>query len=105
VIGLRNLQQTAAQLYQASRPSFVCTKLVAKQTLRVLSKQVAQQVGVDKIASDICGMAVDRALHPIDTIGMAWNGVAWSITTVKDTVQQILEEQQERRVVVQQELQ
>jgi hypothetical protein len=50
-------------------------------------------------------MAVDRALHPIDTIGMAWNGMAWGITTVKDTVQQILEEQPEQGVVVQQELQ
>jgi hypothetical protein len=100
-----NLEQGTAQLYQAGRLSFVCTKLVGKQMLRVILKQVTRQGGAEKLALDICGMAVDQALHLIDTIGMAWNGMAWGITTVKDTVQQILEEQQEQRVVVQQELQ
>jgi hypothetical protein len=64
--------------------------LATKQTLRVVSKQVAQQQGgVDKIASELFGMAVDQALHLIDTIGMAWNGMAWGITTIKDTIQQM----------------
>jgi hypothetical protein len=49
-------------------------------------------------------MAVDWARHPIDTIGMAWNGLVWRVTTIKDTVQQVFEEQQERWVIVQQEL-
>lgn len=50
---------------------------MCKQTVRVVSKQVERQGGFKKVAPDIFGMAVDRALHSIDTIGMVWNGMDW----------------------------
>jgi hypothetical protein len=97
---VRNLEQGAAQAYQAGKLGVLCSLLVGKQTLRVVGRQVDRHGGVGHIASDVAGMAVHHALHPIETIGMAWDGISWGVGMLTDTLQQVLEHQQEDQQVV-----
>ena len=40
-------------------------------------RQISRRGGVGKICSDVVDGAVDMALHPVETIGMAWEGMFW----------------------------
>lgn len=95
---IQGLERGAAQLYQTGRLSLLCSKLVGRQTLRVLSRQVKRHGGVGKIAQDVGGMAVDRAVHPIETVGMAWDGLSWGVGLVRDTVEQLTDQEREESV-------
>ena len=86
---LVGVEQSAAQLFQTGKLSFICSKLVAKQTLRVVKRQVDRHGGPQQIAHNVGEMALDRILHPIETIGMAWNGVCFGIGAVQDLVHQL----------------
>jgi hypothetical protein len=91
---LVQMERGASQMVQASKLTLLCTKLVAKQTLRIVSRQVERHGGVGEIAGQIGNLAVDRALHPIDTVGMAWNGLSAGFGMVQKTVQQVFEQEQ-----------
>jgi hypothetical protein len=94
---LETAEQGAAQLYHATRLGWLCTQLVTKQTFKIVHRQVKKKGGIGKIAGDVGGLAVDRALHPVETVQMAWNGLGWCVGMVTDTVQQIIEYQKEER--------
>jgi len=78
------LERGAAEVYHAGRLSFICGKLVLKQTSRVMSRQIKRHGGVGKIAHNAVDLAVNRACHPVKTVEMVWNSIAWSAGVVKD---------------------
>lgn len=92
---IQNLEQGAGQVIQAGQLGWLCTRLVTKQTLRVVSRQVDRHGGVDKIAQELGGMVVHHVTHPIETFGMAWDGVSWSIGAITGTIQAILNDDDE----------
>ena len=89
---LVQMERGASQLLQASKLTLLCSKLVAKQTLRIVSRQVERHGGVGEIAGQIGNLAVDRALHPVETVGMAWHGLSMGFGMVHDTVQQVFDQ-------------
>jgi hypothetical protein len=96
---IEGLEQGAGQMLQASKLSLVCSRIVAKQALRVVSRQVDHHGGIGKIAQNVGCAVVHHSLHPIQTVGMAWNGLAWTFGLISDTAQNILDQNfnQERR--------
>lgn len=92
---ISTLEQGAAQVYQASKLSFLLSTVVCKQTLRVVERQVRRHGGVEQIAHQVKDAAIDRVTHPLETIGMAWNGIAWGVTAASETIQQVLEQRNE----------
>ena len=98
---ISNLEQGAAQLVQVGKVTFLCSKLVGKQTLKVASRQVERHGGVGHIASNVGSMAVDRVMHPIETVGMAWNGISGGMGLVATTVHQLVEQYQEQQRIMQ----
>lgn len=90
-----NLEQGAAQLLQVGKLGLVLTSVVGKQTWRVVQRQVKRHGGVESIAHSVKDLALDRIAHPIETVGMAWNGISWGIVTASDTIQQILQQREE----------
>jgi hypothetical protein len=91
---ISNMEQGVAEVLQMGKLTLLCTKLVGKQTLRIVSRQVERHGGVGEIAGQIGNLAVDRALHPIETVGMAWNGLSSGFGMVHNTVQQVFEQDQ-----------
>ena len=87
---VQHVEQGAAQLAHSMHFTWLCTKMVGKQSLKVVGKQVERHGGVGKIAADVGGFAVDRALHPIETAQATWDALAWTVGTVGDCVGQIV---------------
>ena len=88
-----NVEKGAANALQVARLAILCSKLVVKQGVQVGERQIERRGGVGKICSDVVDGAVDMALHPVETIGMAWEGMFWmggalgnAVNFVKDTV-------------------
>ena len=77
-------EESAAQAYQTGRLMVATTKLVTKQSLKVASKQIERQGGIQPILQDLTGMVVDRVTHPIDTAGKVWDGLHWSWGVLND---------------------
>ncbi|KAL3913366.1 MAG: hypothetical protein SGARI_000692 [Bacillariaceae sp.] len=92
---LAHLEQGAASVVQAGKLTFVTSRLVGKQTLRVVKKQVDRNGGVGKVLENAGHMALDRLTHPVETVGMAWDGLNWGIDRVKETVDNIVSMHQE----------
>ena len=92
---IQNLETGAGQVVQAGKLGWLCTRLVTKQTLRVVSRQVDRHGGMDKIVQEVGGMVVHHVTHPIETIGMAWDGVAWGLGVITHTIQAMLEDDDE----------
>jgi hypothetical protein len=84
------VEQSAAQAYQAGRLTLATSKLVGKQTLRVLGRQINRRGGIGPIVEDIGSIALDRITHPIDTIGKVWDGCIWSLDVIKNTTEQFV---------------
>ena len=97
---IETAEQGAGQLYQLGRLGWLCTQLVTKQTFKIVTRQVDKHGGMGQIACDVGGMAVDRALHPVETVEIAWNGLGWCIGMVHDTVQQIIVPREEKGRVI-----
>lgn len=96
---VENLERGAAELYAAGRLCFLCGGLVTRQTLRVASRQIERRGGPGQVAQDLGGMALDRALHPVETIGMAWNGISLGVGAIRgavSTVQGMTDQGRER---------
>lgn len=100
---LQGIERSAAQLYHSSRLAVLCGKLVGKQSLRLIKRQVKRHGGVEKIALDAGHMTVDRITHPIETAGMAWNAVAMGACALRDTWERFQNDDEKKTVV--QELQ
>ncbi|KAL3765882.1 hypothetical protein ACHAW5_002115 [Stephanodiscus triporus] len=84
---IENVEKGAASALQVARLAVLCSKLVAKQGMSVCERQIERRGGAGKICSDVVGGAVDMALHPIETAGMAWEGLFWIGGAVKDVVE------------------
>lgn len=81
-----NVEKAAAQAFQAGKLSLLCGKLAVRQSLRVVHRQVDRNGGIKNIAQNLGGMAVDRALHPIDTIGSIWDGLQWGLEAIQSNL-------------------
>ena len=92
---LSSVEHGAAQVVQAGKLGWVITSVVTKQSVRVVQRQVKRRGGVEKIAKEVQGLAMDRITHPVETVGMAWNGLVWGVSAVQDTVQHILQQREE----------
>lgn len=83
---VENLERGAAELYTAGRLCLVFGGLMTRQTLRVASRQIERQGGAGQVAQNLGGMALDRAMHPIETFGMAWNGISMGMGAIREAV-------------------
>jgi hypothetical protein len=83
---IETIEKAAANALQVTRLGILCSKLAIKQGMTVGEKQIQRRGGVNKICCDVIGGAVDRVMHPIETIGMAWNSMFWIGGMVGDTV-------------------
>lgn len=83
---IETVEKGAANALQVTRLSMLCSKLIIKQGISVGERQIERRGGVGKICSDVVGGAVDMALHPVETVGMAWEGMWWMGGAVKDVV-------------------
>eukprot|EP00980_Cylindrotheca_fusiformis_P009689 scaffold2141_cov120-Cylindrotheca_fusiformis.AAC.24 len=98
---LKTVEEGAAHLYHTSRLMLVTAKFGTRQTLRIVNKQVDRHGGVGQIAQNATSFVIDRAVHPIETIGMAWNGLNWGVGMVSDTIQDVMEQQRDQKVMEQ----
>lgn len=96
-----SLEQGAAQAYQACRLALVTGKLVAKQSFRVASRQIERQGGLGHVLDSIGSMALNRLTHPIETVGMVWDGLNWGVGAAKENIDMILAHRQEEQVAQQ----
>eukprot|EP00934_Nitzschia_sp_Nitz4_P002870 Nitzschia sp. Nitz4//scaffold276_size25055//11457//12773//NITZ4_008341-RA/size25055-processed-gene-0.12-mRNA-1//-1//CDS//3329545325//2860//frame0 len=92
---ISNLEQGAAQLFQAGKLGVLVSLVVCKHTLRVVQRQVKRHGGVGQIANHVKDAAIDRALHPMETISMAWDAIHWGLGVVSDNIQVVLEQREE----------
>lgn len=83
---IETIEKAAANALQVTRLGILCSKLAIKQGVTVGEKQIQRRGGVNKICCDVIDGAVDRVMHPVETIGMAWNGMFWIGGMVRDTV-------------------
>ena len=83
---IENVEKGAANALQVARLAILCSKLVVKQGLLVGESQIERRGGVGKMCSDAVGGAVDMALHPIETTGVAIEGLFWMGGAVRDAV-------------------
>lgn len=98
---LTNLEQGAAQLYHTGRLSFVTGKLVTRQTVRVVSRQIERQGGVGPILDKVRDMVVDRIVHPVETAGMVWDGISWGVGLIQETAGHVTSMRQESNATAQ----
>ena len=75
-------ERGAANLYQVGKLYYLCSKLVIKQGIRVGGRQIERRGGLGAVACDVGGFAIDRALHPIETAGWAWDNAKWAAGTL-----------------------
>ena len=75
-------ERGVANLYQVGKLSFLCGKLVLRQGLRVGQKQVERKGGLGAVAEDVGRVAVDRAMHPVETVTRTWEGIKWGAGTL-----------------------
>ncbi|CAJ1958990.1 unnamed protein product [Cylindrotheca closterium] len=98
---IETVEVGASHLYHSSRLLLVAAKFTGRQTLRVVGRQVDRHGGVGKIAQNSVGFVVDRALHPIETAGMAWDGLTWGFGVASDSIQLVMEQKRDQRVMEQ----
>ena len=101
---VRNLEQGAAQLYQTGRLGYVTGKLVTRQTVRVVSRQIERHGGIGPVLDDVKSYVVDRIVHPIETAGMLWDGLNVCVGFVSETVGHVIAMKQEESDQTAQEL-
>ena len=80
------LEKGAANALQVARLAILCSRLVVKQSLSVCERQIKRRGGAGKICTDVVGGAVDMALHPVETAGMAIEGLFWMGGAIRDVV-------------------
>lgn len=83
------MEGVAAQALYAGKLTFLSTKLVVKQTLRVACRQMDRRGGLGAVVGEVKDMAVDRALHPIETVQQLWNGILFSVGAAQNVVRHV----------------
>eukprot|EP00804_Cyclotella_cryptica_P028756 CCRYP_018736-RA/>CCRYP_018736-RA protein AED:0.02 eAED:0.02 QI:589/1/1/1/1/1/2/313/490 len=83
---IESVEKAAANAFRVSRLAVLCSKLAIKQGASVGERQIQRRGGVAKICSDVVDGAVDMAMHPVETVGMAWEGLLWMGGVVRDLV-------------------
>ena len=53
-------------------------------------RQIERRGGAGKICADVVGGVVDMALHPVDTAGMAVEGLCWMGRAVGEVVGEVV---------------
>ena len=69
-----------------ARLAVLCSRLDVKQSLSVCERQIKRRGGAGKICTDVVGGAMDMALHPVETAGMAIEGLFWMGGAIRDVV-------------------
>lgn len=54
--------------------------------MAVGEKQIQRRGGIHKICCDVVDVTVDRVMHPLETVCMAWNGLFWMGGLVGDAI-------------------
>lgn len=93
------VERTAAQVFHAGKLSLLCSGLVLRQTARITSRQVERHGGWLSLTQHLSGMALDRVMHPKETISAACEGVSVGVQWVQEGVgfvQEIWEREQEK---------
>ncbi len=83
---IENVEKGGASALQLAHLAVLCSKLVAKQGMSMGKHQIERRGSVGKICSDVIGGVMDMALHPVKTVGMAWEGLFWMGGAVRDVV-------------------
>eukprot|EP00977_Amphora_coffeiformis_P028275 scaffold34921_cov162-Amphora_coffeaeformis.AAC.9 len=96
---LQNVERGAAQLYHTGRLALVSGKLVTRQGLRIARRQVDRNGGLPQIAQNILAFGVDRVTHPVETVGMVWDGLCWTKDRVCETIDHFQDEERHPTVV------
>lgn len=81
---IANMEKGATNAFQVARLALLCSKLASKHCLAVGERQLQRRGGIHKTLCDLAGGAVDRVMHPVDTIVMAWDGLFWMGGIVTD---------------------
>ena len=79
---IRQVEQAAFQVHQATKLGWLCTRLVARQSLRVVQSQMQRHGGMESVAQMLLDKTVERILHPVDTIVTAWQGLHWTVGAI-----------------------
>ena len=96
---IRSLEEGFAHIYFSTKLLLVGSKFASRQTLRVLSRQIERNGGVGQLAKTAGEIVLDRVSHPVETIFSAWDGLRWSIGFVSHTIQSMLEQQHEKKLM------
>jgi hypothetical protein len=81
---VQSVETTAFSLQQAATLTWMCTKLVTRQSWRVAHLQIQRQGGIGPMAQSWAGMAVERVLHPVETVTAVWQGLHWTLGAVAE---------------------
>ena len=57
-----------------------------KQGLYIGTKQLEKRGGVGGVAQSVGGWMVERVMHPVQSVGMAWDGLVWGVGAVQDGI-------------------
>jgi hypothetical protein len=83
---IQHVEKAAANTFQVSRLAVLCSKLAIRRGVAVGEKQIERRGGFGKICNDLVDGAVDRVMHPVETVGMAWEGMFWLGRVARDAV-------------------
>ncbi|KAL7490135.1 hypothetical protein ACHAW6_015858 [Cyclotella cf. meneghiniana] len=83
---VESVETAAADAFRVARLAALCAKLAIKRGASVGERQIRRRGGVAKIFSDVVDGAVDMALHPVETVGLAWEGLLWVGGVARDLV-------------------
>ena len=89
------LERGAATAYHTARCTALTGRLVARQTARLIHRNVVERHGGDwtHVAQELAGAAVDRITHPVETLGTIWQAVCWTKDRVMDVVAQLQDDE------------
>jgi hypothetical protein len=87
------LERGAAQVFHTGRLALVTGKVVSRHSLRVVQRQIHRNGGLGHIATSAAGMAVDRILHPMESIG-------WSVDQIKRLLQHFTDQELDKTLQV-----
>lgn len=90
-----SVEKSAAQLVQAGKLSLMCGKIVGRQSLRVINRQIERNGGVGPIAENLARMALDKALHPVETVSAVWGGIQWAWAAMQENLRHLNDQERQ----------
>jgi len=88
---IENVERGAANALQVARLAVLSSKLVVKQGATVCERQIERRGGMDKVLSNAVDGVVGIVLHPLNTVGIMWEGLLWVGGATKDAVESVKE--------------